>query len=156
MGVWYNLAIIGAAFVLLRRGAYVAATLSSLTYGMLMDVVYYHALPSALGFAPPSPEPGLGVVYHIAANIASFFSIAFLSAILAERVALTQRELRESQEDFQRIDALQKALVQNLESGVITTDAEGTINSANQAIDTTVGRPGAAPTVRRTSDVFHV
>ncbi len=156
MGVWYNLAIIGAAFLLLRRGAYAAATLSSLTYGILMDVVYYHALPSALGFAPPAPEPGLGVVYHIAANIASFFSIAFLSSILAERVAVTQRELRESQEDFQRIDALQKALVQNLESGVITTDAEGTIKSANQAIDTIVGRPGAELVGQRISDVFPV
>jgi two-component system, NtrC family, response regulator PilR len=156
MGVWYNLAIIGAAFLLLRRGAYAAATLSSLIYGTLMDVVYYHALPSALGFAPPAPEPGLGVVYHIAANIASFFSIAFLSSILAERVAVTQRELRESQEDFRRIDALQKALVQNLESGVVTTDAEGIIKSANQAIDTIVGRPGAELIGQRISDVFPV
>ena len=154
MGVWYNLAIIGAAFLLLRRGAYTAAALSSLTYGTLMNLVYYHALPSVLGFAPPAPEPGLGVVYNIAANIASFFSIAFLSSILVERTTSTQRELRESQEDFQRIENLQKVLVQNLESGVLTTDAEGFVKSANQAIETIIGRPGAELIGRRISDVF--
>src|SRR6516162_5596997 len=73
MAVWYNLAIMGAAFVLRRHGAYVAAAISSITYGMLMNLVYYHALPAALGIEAPSPEPGLGLVYHIAANIASFF-----------------------------------------------------------------------------------
>ena len=153
MGVWYNLAIIGAAFLLLRHGAYTAAALSSLTYGTLMNLVYYHALPSVLGFAPPAPATGLGVVY-IAANIASFFSIAFLSSILVERAASTQRELRESQEDFQRIENLQKVLVQNLESGVLTTDAEGFVKSANQAIETIIGRPGAELIGRRISDVF--
>ncbi len=153
MGVWYNLAIIGAAFLLLRHGAYTAAALSSLTYGTLMNLVYYHALPSVLGFAPPAPATGLGVVY-IAANIASFFSIAFLSSILVERAASTQRELRESQEDFQRIENLQKVLVQNLESGVLTTDPEGFVKSANQAIETIIGRPGAELIGRRISDVF--
>src|SRR2546421_11114420 len=38
MSVWYNLAILGAAFLLLRRGAYAAATLSSLTCGLLMNL----------------------------------------------------------------------------------------------------------------------
>ncbi len=76
MAVWYNLAIMGAAFVLRRHGAYAAAAISSITYGVLMNLVYYHALPTALGIEAPAPELGLGLVYHIAANIASFFSIA--------------------------------------------------------------------------------
>ena len=70
MGVWYNLAIIGAAFLLLRRGAFTAAAVSSLTYGTLMNLVYYHALPAELGLPVPIGEPGLSIVYHIASNIA--------------------------------------------------------------------------------------
>ena len=156
MGVWYNLAIIGAAFLLLRRGAYVAAAVSSLTYGTLMNLVYYHALPTELGLPVPIGEPGLSVVYHIASNIASFFSIAFLSSILVERVATTQEALRESEENFQRIDTLQRVLVQNLESGVLTTDAQGMIRSANQAVEQIIGRPAAELVGQRISQVFPV
>src|SRR5258705_4531918 len=36
MAVWYNLAIIGAAILLSRRGAFGTATLSTLTYGALI------------------------------------------------------------------------------------------------------------------------
>ncbi len=156
MAVWYNLAIMGAAFVLRRHGAYVAAALSSITYGVLMNLVYYHALPAALGIEAPAPEPGLGLVYHITANIASFFSIAFLSSVLVERVATTQEALRESEENLQRVDNLQRVLVQNLESGVLTTDADGVIRSTNQAVETIIGLPATELVGRRISEVFPV
>ena len=156
MAVWYNLAIMGAAFVLRRHGAYVAAAISSITYGVLMNLVYYHALPTALGIEAPPPELGLGLVYHIAANIASFFSIAYLSSVLVERVASTQEKLRASEENFQRIDTLQRVLVQNLESGVLTTDADGVIHSTNQAVATIIGRPANELVGRRISEVFPV
>ena len=156
MAVWYNLAIMGAAFVLRRHGAYVAAAISSITYGVLMNLVYYHVLPTALGIEAPPPELGLGLVYHIAANIASFFSIAYLSSVLVERVASTQEKLRASEENFQRIDTLQRVLVQNLESGVLTTDADGVIHSTNQAVTTIIGRPANELVGRRISEVFPV
>jgi PAS domain S-box-containing protein len=156
MAVWYNLAIMGAAFVMHRHGAYVAAALSSITYGVLMNLVYYHALPAALGIDAPTPQPGLGLVYHIAANIASFFSIAFLSSVLVERLESTQEALRESEENLQRVDTLQRVLIQNLESGVLTTDADGVIRSASQAVETIIGRAPTELIGRRVSEVFPV
>src|SRR6185312_1335053 len=98
----------------------------------------------------------LSIVYHIASNIASFFSIAFLSSILVERVASTQQQLEETEENFQRIDTLQRVLVQNLESGVLTTDAQGVIRSANQAVEAIIGRPASELVGQRVSDVFPV
>ncbi|MGH7898386.1 MAG: sigma-54 interaction domain-containing protein [Candidatus Binatia bacterium] len=156
MAVWYNLAIIGAAILLLRRGAYAAAALSSLTYGVLMNLVYYQALPSSLVFATGLAEPGFGVVYQIAANIASFFSIAFLSSILAERVVSAELALSESEANLRRMEALQKALVQNIESGIVTTDADGAIRSANQAIETILGKPAGEILGRRLYHLFPV
>ncbi len=156
MAVWYNLAIMGAAFVLRRHGAYVAAAISSITYGVLMNLVYYHALPAALGIDAPTPQPGLGLVYHIAANIGSFFSIAYLSSVLVERLASTQEALRESEENLQRVDTLQRVLIQNLESGVLTTDAEGVIRSASQALENIVGRASNELIGKRISEVFPV
>ncbi len=154
MAVWYNLAIIGAALLLFRRGAFLAATLSSLSYGTLINLAYYGALPSS--FPVTVPEPGFGVLYHITANIASFFSIAFLSSILAERIEKAESALEQSEANFQRVDNLQRVLVQNLESGVLTTNAEGVIGSANQAITTIIGKPAADLVGKRIAEVFPV
>jgi len=155
MAVWYNLAIIGAAILLFRHGAYTAAALSSVTYGTLMNLVYYGVLPAALGLAP-AREPGFGVLYNIATNIASFFSIAFLCSILVQRTEAAEHALEESLADFQRVDTLHRALIQNLQTGVLTTDADGIINAANQAIETIVGRGAAGLLGRRISEVFPV
>lgn len=156
MAVWYNLAIIGAALLLLRRGAYTAATFASLTYGALMNLIYYQALPAALLFEPRLAGPGFGVVYQIAANIASFFSIAFLSSLLVERIARTERALELSETTRQRIEALQTALVQNLESGVLTTDNEGGIESANRAVESILGRRAEEIIGRSIVEIFPV
>jgi two-component system response regulator PilR (NtrC family) len=139
MAVWYNLAVLGGSMLLLRRGAYATAAFASIIYGVLMNAIYYGALPEGWVFAPGPVGTDFGVVNQIAANITSFFSIAFLSSFLVERVASTERELERSQETLHRVEALQQTLVQSLESGVLTTDADGRIQSANPAIETILG-----------------
>ncbi len=144
MAAWYNLAVLGGAMLLLRPGAYATASLASIVYGGLMNAIYYGALPEAWVSSVGTVGPDFAIVNQIAVNIASFFSIAFLSAFLVERVATTERELEQSQETLQRIEALQQTLVQSLESGVLTTDPEGRIQSANRAVETILGRAPAA------------
>jgi two-component system response regulator PilR (NtrC family) len=156
MAVWYNLAIIGAAILLSRRGAFGTATLSTLLYGALIDLVYYDALPAAFGLEPFGTEPGFQIVYRLTVNIASFYSIAFLSSILVERIDATELALKQSEANFQRIEHIQNVLVQNLESGVLTTDANGVVQSANQAVTTIIGRPAAELVGRHVSDIFPV
>ncbi|MGH7858612.1 MAG: PAS domain-containing protein, partial [Candidatus Binatia bacterium] len=156
MAVWYNLAIIAAAILLFRRGAFVTAALSSVTYGILMNLIYYEALPVALVYSPKAIGPGFAVVYQIAANIGSFFSIAFLSSILVERLARTEWALEQSEATLQRISALQRTLVQNLESGILTTDSHGRIESANQAVETILGRRAADVIGKRIVEIFPV
>lgn len=41
----YHLAILNAAFLLFRRGAVVAATVATLCYGGIIDLLYYGILP---------------------------------------------------------------------------------------------------------------
>ena len=154
MAVWYNLAIIGAAILLSRRGAFGTATLSTLLYGGLIDLIYYNALPAAFGFEPPGTEAGFQIVYRLTVNIASFYSIAFLSSILVERIDATELALKQSEANFQRIEHIQNVLVQNLESAVLTTDANGVVQSANDAVTTIVGKPAADVVGRNISDIF--
>jgi len=156
MAVWYNLAIIGAAILLSRRGAYGTATLATLTYGAIIDLVYYQALPATLGIGYAAPAPGFEVVYRLTVNIASFYSIAFLSSILVERLDAAERALVESEANFQRIENLQKVLVQNIETGIFTTDASGIIQSANQAASAIIARPASELIGQRISDILPV
>ncbi len=144
MAAWYNLAVLGGAMLLRRRGAYATASFSSIVYGGLMNAIYYGALPDAWVSSVGTLEGDFTIVNQIAVNIASFFSIAFLSAFLVERVATTERELEQSLESLQRIEALQQTLVQSLESGVLTTDPDGCIQSANRAVEAILGRAPAA------------
>src|SRR6266446_594561 len=51
--LFYNLAILNAAFLLYRHGALVAASLAALCYGGTVDLLYYSVLPPT-GFMPPS------------------------------------------------------------------------------------------------------
>ena len=74
MAVWYNLAIIAAALLLFRRGAFAAAGLSSVVYAALMTLAYWGALP----FASIYPQTGtmtalgIGLAYQVGANIGSY------------------------------------------------------------------------------------
>src|SRR5205823_613615 len=49
-----------------------------------------------------------------------------------------------------------RVLVQSRESGVLTTDAHGISRSANQAVETIIGRPAAELVGQRISEVFPV
>src|SRR5215510_996635 len=71
--LFYNLAILNAAFLLYRQGALVAASLAALCYGGTVDLLYYSVLPPS-GFMPPSFLPagetrGLHLTLQLAANL---------------------------------------------------------------------------------------
>jgi PAS domain S-box-containing protein len=156
MAVWYNLSIIAAALLLFRRGALAAASLSSLAYGTVLNLTYYGWLPASWVYAPGPPPAGLAVLVPIGANVASFFSVAALAAFLVERLARTERALEASEANLRKIEALQKVLVQNLESAVLTTDETGRIDSANRASAAVLGRAPEDLIGRKVVEIFPV
>ena len=156
MAVWYNLSIIVAALLLFRPGALITATASSITYGALMNLVYWGALPELLSGSPAPPAEGFGIVLQIAANIGSFFSIAFLSSILMERLVVTEQALEQSEASRLRIEEVQKVLVQNVESGVVTTDLDGRIDSVNEPFGRILGTDKERLLGRNIGDLFPV
>jgi two-component system response regulator PilR (NtrC family) len=64
-------------------------------------------------------------------NVASFFSIAWLSGFLTSKLSETEQLLKEKQVDYQELEALKEALVKGVGSGVAITDAHGRINYYN-------------------------
>ena len=136
----FILIIIEASLLLPRAACYMAASGASIIYGLLLDLEYYKViqpiyLTPRLGFS----IEGAYVFYIIALNVASFYSVAFLSSILTHRMKLIKEELKLKSLDLQRLQEFHKNVVQNMGNGLITTDPSGIITSVNTTSEKITG-----------------
>jgi two-component system response regulator PilR (NtrC family) len=131
----YHFAILNAAFLLFRRGALIAASLATLTYGGTVDLLYYGILPysghGSPAFLFASPAPSLDLLVRLATNLLSFYAIAFLGSYLTQRLSQVETLLAERNLAFGHLSSLYQGVVQNLESGLLITDRNGVIEYAN-------------------------
>lgn len=131
----YHLTIISGAIILYRRGGYLAASLSSILYGGMLDLQYYNAL----GFVRSQGFTAVQVMYQVFINILSFYVVAFLSGYLSERLRRTRQELQEKSIDFNDLRALQEHILRSVGSGILTMDLEGNITSWNPGAEQITG-----------------
>ena len=79
------------------------------------------------------------VLYLVFINILSFYSVAFLSGYLADRLRKTRQELRKKSIDFEDLRALQDHILKSIGSGILTLDLNGKITSWNPAAELITG-----------------
>ncbi len=138
--VLYFLSIIGGAIVLSKRGGYYAASLSSIAYGLLIDLDFYSLLPVKYKILPSYvPHRWDDALTTIATNILAFFTVAFLTGYLAGRTERVQRQLEEQTIDFDKLARLNEYIVENITSGIMTIDNELRITSFNRAAEQITG-----------------
>ncbi len=136
----YIFTIIAAGILLFRRGAFLAASLSMVLYGLLVDLQFYGLLPSyVLRYFPFSPVNVSEIYYNIFLNSCAFYLVAFLSSYLSESLRKTSRRLRETSHDLTELQAFHHNILQGLQSGVLTTDLHGNITSYNRAAELITG-----------------
>ena len=117
-----------------------AASGASIIYGLFLDLEYYKVIqPIYLTPRPSFSIDGAYVLYIIALNVASFYSVAFLSSILTYRMKLIKEELKSKSLDLQGLQEFHKNVVQNMGNGLITTDPSGLITSVNTASEKITG-----------------
>lgn len=134
LNILYPLLVIGSSIVLDRRGAYYTAAISSIIYGVLIDLEFYRLLPAKHQiFYSPVDSTWEDVVTTIASNILAFFIVAYLAGYLAEKTARIERELHEKDIDFDRLEHLNRQIVDNIPTGIMTIDEAGRVTSFNRA-----------------------
>src|SRR5262245_13981502 len=154
--LFYNLAILNAAFLLYRHGALIAASLAALCYGGTIDLLYYGVLPPT-GFMPPAflattgCPPGLHLTVQLAVNIASFYIIAFLGSYLTQRLSHAETLLAERDLALGRLSSLYQGVIRTLDKGILVAGAEGSVEYANGPIAEIVGSTPSALTGRQVS-----
>ena len=124
----YILSIISASMLLYRRGSYTTAAMSSILYGSLIDLQYYHVMPSFTTGALSPKE----TFYNVFLNIVAFFLVSFLSSTLSEK-------LKKKDSDLFELQTFNECVAQSMSSGLVTTDLNGRITSFNRAAEEITG-----------------
>ncbi|MGE3497480.1 MAG: sigma-54 interaction domain-containing protein [Candidatus Binatia bacterium] len=124
-GVLYCLPIINAAVLLFGAGALFAAIAAAVAYDALL-------LVDALGAWTAAPAAPLDqIVLRAASTNLTFALIALLSSVLTRRLADTERQLQQKQAERDHFALLQDTLARTINSGLVTTDAEGRITAVD-------------------------
>jgi two-component system sensor histidine kinase PilS (NtrC family) len=131
----YFLEIVMSSIMLERRGAFVAATASSIVNFAHIDLAYFGYFPSTMN--TPLDLPSLQ--YIISLSIFGFCSVGFLSNFLAESWRKAGVELEKSTGQVAFLQAFSDRIVDSLGSGLVTTDTEGRIYLFNHASENITG-----------------
>ncbi len=134
--------IVGSSVMLPRAACYLTASGASIIYGLLVDLEYFRVI-QPIYFFPKSSVfyQGAYLFYTVTLNIASFFSVAYLSSILNNRLRLVKDELQNKNIDFKKLQEFHQNVVQNMVNGLMTTDFEGRVTSVNIACESITGFP---------------
>jgi two-component system sensor histidine kinase PilS (NtrC family) len=135
LSLLYHLTIISASIILYRRGGYLSASLASILYGGMLDMQHYNVLV----FVRSQNFTAVQVLYQVIINILSFYTVAFLSGYLSERLRKTRQELQEKSTDFEDLRVFQDHILRSVGNGIVTLDMEGTIMSWNPAAEQITG-----------------
>jgi two-component system, NtrC family, sensor histidine kinase PilS len=133
--ILYHLTIISASIILYRRGGYLAASLSSILYGTMLDMQYYNVLHLIRSQNFTASQ----VFYQVIISILSFYLVALLTSYLSERLRMARQELQEKSIDFEDLRVMQEHILRSVGSGILTVDLQGNITSWNPAAEQITG-----------------
>jgi len=145
----YSLPIVNAAGLLFGKGA---------TFAALAAALAYDALLLAMSWAGPATADATPIDLRVGMRIATtnltFGMIAYLSSLLTRRLDDAERRLHEKQAERDHLALLQATLSRTIHSGLLTTDPEGRITSADAVAAELIGQPPASLIGRDVGAVF--
>jgi two-component system, NtrC family, sensor histidine kinase PilS len=155
----YVLPIIAGSTVRYRRGGFMVATLTALLYVGIVLAQYMGAsgLLAAAWFRETAVLPGRSfAAYAVSLNVLGFFTVAFLSGSLAQRLENADVRLARASTVIADLQALNQHVIDSLPSGLVTTDQSQrvlTLNRAGEAITGVLSRDAVG---RPISDVLQL
>jgi two-component system sensor histidine kinase PilS (NtrC family) len=151
----YSISIISASILLYRSGSLLAATGASFCYSLLVSFQYFgiiHPLQIPAFIARGYSEEPL--VYPVIVNITAFYLVALLSSFVSEQARKSRLQLKEKQIDIKTLEALNENIIQSINSGLLTLDAEGKIITFNKAAEQITGLTQAQVYQRHIAEIF--
>ena len=113
----YLVVIIYTAMLLLQKGSLIIAALSSIQYGVLIEMEYYRMIHPYLGELLLSRTINEShIIYRIIIFTAACFAVAILSGILAAQLKGARQELKIAQGHLKRVERM--AAMDDMISGI--------------------------------------
>jgi two-component system sensor histidine kinase PilS (NtrC family) len=131
----FILVILSASAFFQQRQTLIVAAASAILFGSLIDLQYFGYLPLLTSNLPALHT----VLYAVYANILAFFLTAFLGGILSARLRRSEEALKEKEIDYEELDRLNRAIVANIGSGLLTINPAGQIRVFNQGAERIIG-----------------
>ena len=140
LNILYPLSVLGSAILLYRSGGMYAASLSGILYGVLMDMDFYKMLPVKYKvFAGHTTQTAEDVFTTVVTNITAYFIIAYLTGYLSERKERVEKRLEEKEIDYDKLENLNRHIIENISSGIFTLDEKMRITSFNREAEVVTG-----------------
>jgi two-component system sensor histidine kinase PilS (NtrC family) len=136
---WFSftlvLTVISSSIVLNKRAGYIIATLSSILYGVLINLQFHSLLPLSSGGIAEMKD----YLYNIFIHIVSFYLTAYLSGYLSSRLEKTTQKLEEKDSSLRDLEFFNKEVIESLPGGLFTTDIYGKVLIFNRAAEKITG-----------------
>jgi len=146
---WFSftliLTVLSSSIVLNKRAGYIIASLSSISYGILLDLQFYKMLPIAYEGIMGEKQ----FLFNIFMNVTSLYITAYLAGYLSYRLEKTVEKLEEKNSNIKDLEFFNTKVIESLPSGLFTADIEGAVLIFNHAAElisgikkeTVIGRP---------------
>ncbi len=136
--IFYFIVVIVAATLLGRRPALAIAALAWLLYAAVVLALAYQLL-TLPGGVPAEPPSRVQLIYNLGVHLLGFVAVALLSSRLAQNVAQAETALRRKGEQVADLEVFNRDVIESIPSGLITTDLDGRVTSANRTAGTILG-----------------
>lgn len=152
----YTLPIVAAAIVDSRRGGTMVFVLSALCYAGLVLLQYSGVglLPQALTVV--ALPPLRLAIYTVGLNLFGFAAVAGLSGYLSEGLRRADEKLAHASDQLADLQAFSQHVIDSLQSGLATTDIDGTVLTLNRAAEAITGIPAAEAIGKPVADVLQL
>jgi len=132
---WFSftliLTVLSSSIVLNKRAGYVIASLSSIFYGILLDLQFNRMLP--IGYEGIMAEKQF--LFNISVHVIALYVTAFLAGYLSYRLEKTVEKLEEKDSDIRDLEFFNTKVIESLPSGLFTTDIDGSVLIFNHAAE---------------------
>ncbi|MBE9546566.1 MAG: PAS domain S-box protein [Proteobacteria bacterium] len=137
--VFYPLVIIYSVLFLARRGGLIVASVSSILYGLLLDLEYF-GLIQPIYFGSWDYDYSAGYVFsRIFIHIVFFYLVALLTSFAVKQEKQARALLAEKESAFDRLDLLHRSIIESVDTGILTIDLQGNIKSFNKGAEEITG-----------------
>ncbi|MDA8169007.1 MAG: ATP-binding protein [Nitrospiraceae bacterium] len=136
---WFSflliITVIASGIVIGKRAGFVMAVISSILYGVMLDLQYWAVIPVPYSLNLYERD----FLYNIFTNIMALYICAYLTGYLVTRVEKASLKLEKKNLDYRELSVFNREVVENVTSGLITTDMEGRVLFFNAAAESITG-----------------